>query len=1167
MQFLKKKKLSIKLLLLEHLNRTTLLNRTLVEAARTMLSPSKLPLFFWAEAIATACYTQNRSIIISTHDKTAYHIINDRKPSIKHLHIFGCICYLTRDGENLDKMKEKGDPRILVGYSTQSKGYRVYNKRTRLIVKSIHIRFDEIKEMLETSVSNDTSGLVPQQQKATDYDNSDPIPQLQNVSSSADAHVRSQQELDLLFGPLYDEFFTAGTSSVNKSSSTTNNSHQQDTQPTTNIQPTSEPSTPTYVDAGENNDNQAEEEHLQDDEFTNPFCTPVQEVAESSSHNIGNSYVYIFNQPQVSEYRWTKDHPLEQVRRNPSKLVQTRRQLATDPEMCMFALTEELHQFDRLQVWELVNKPFGKTVIKLKWLWKNKKDEDQTVIHNKARLVAKGYAQEEGIDFEESFAPMDVKTEFLNGPLKEEVYVAQPEGFVDPDHLKKAKYALEIRHKHGMEKGQSIGTPMATKPKLDADLGGNPVDQTDYRSKTGPLMYLTSSRPDIVQADCTTMSSVEAEYVALSASCAQVMWMRTQLQDYGLNYNNIPTEYQLADMFTKALPEDRFKYLVRRIGVTGQEDEVLKISTSVFVANFPDSFGAKDLWNTCKQYGVLDVDRLVNNLCTVRVRRHKLQANIPRGKVFWVRAKEVPGWILDFVEKNDKEEDSEVGSYEKVPNGEDVKNVEDLEGDSDGEIVPDTKFEEDFPNQKGKEDSVGQGHFKKSEVSKSDGSILQLIDDLVKVRETIGASVGNSGRIMCVWDPNMFKKKNSTVSDYFVMVKGDWMPNGKVVIMGDFNEVRNKSERFETLFNRHGADVFNRFISNVGLEEVPLEGCSFPWCHRSATKMSKLDRFLISDSLLCLCPNISSVTLDRYLSDHWPILMREIASYVYVRIFLQLLLTVDGFDKFIEDSWKDAPIIESNALVRMMKKLKYLKEKILQWCKKKKKKSLVFKVDFKNAYDSVRWDHLDDITRMFGFGEKWCMWIQSCLRSSRGSVIVNGIPTEEFQFYKGLKQGDPLSPFLFILVLESLHISFQRVVDVGLFKGIELALSLNLSHMFYADDAIFMGSKVGGCISRIQSWNETIERMACRLSNSKEGASSYEIYAISFFNGVDLSSKKSVWVKWKHALASKDKGGRGVSSLFALNKALMFKWVWRFITQGSSLWARLIKALHGDRLL
>nr|GEV63216.1 retrovirus-related Pol polyprotein from transposon TNT 1-94 [Tanacetum cinerariifolium] len=131
--------------------------------------------YILAEAIATACYTQNRSIIIPTNDKTAYHIINDRKPSIKHLYIFGCICYLTRDGENLDKMKEKGDPCILVGYSTQSKGYHVYNDRTRLIVESIHIRFDEIKEMSETSVANDTSGLVPQRQKASNYDNSDSV--------------------------------------------------------------------------------------------------------------------------------------------------------------------------------------------------------------------------------------------------------------------------------------------------------------------------------------------------------------------------------------------------------------------------------------------------------------------------------------------------------------------------------------------------------------------------------------------------------------------------------------------------------------------------------------------------------------------------------------------------------------------------------------------------------------------------------------------------------------------------------------------------------------------------------------------------------------------------------------------------------------------------------
>ncbi|GJU69433.1 retrovirus-related pol polyprotein from transposon TNT 1-94 [Tanacetum coccineum] len=793
-------------------------NRTLIEAARTMLSASKLPLSFWAEAVATACYTQNKSIIISTHGKTAYHIINDRKPSIKHLHIFGCICYITRDGENLDKIKEKGDPCVMVGYFTQSKGYRVYNKRTRLIVESIHIKFDEIKEMMsdhnssdlapqrqEMSVENVSSGLVPQGQKASDYDNSDPVPPRQNVVPLAEKTDSSQQGLEFLFSPLLEEYYN-----------------------------------PTHGLAEENNNDQAPNASFQEDEFINPFCTRVQEIGESSSRNIDNTDVHSF-QPQSHDYRWTRDHPLEQVRGNPTMPVQTRRQLATDPEMCMFALTvsivepknikeamadsawieamqDELHQFDRL---------------------KNKKDEDQIVIRNKARLVAKGYAQEEGIDFEESFAPvarleavrifvahaahksfpiyqMDVKTAFLNGPLKEEVYVAQPEGFVDPDHPEKvyllrkalyglkqaprawydelsnflmskgftkgtidptlfkikygedillvqiyvddiifgstnpkyskrfeklmhsrfemslmgemkfflglqihqspkgifinqAKYALEILKKHNMDNCHSIGTPLATKPKLDVDLSGEPVDQSDYRSKIGSLMYLTSSRPDLVQAvcycaryqarptqkhlkevkrifkylkgtinmglwypkdsgfeltafsdadhagcldtrkstsggiqflgdklvswmskkqNCTAMSSAEAEYVALSASCAQVMWMRTHLKDYGFNYNKIPlycdsqssiaiscnpvqhlrtkhihtryhfiketvgkigiselifcqTEYQLADMFTKALPEDRFKYLVRRIGMRCLTPEELEVLTNV----------------------------------------------------------------------------------------------------------------------------------------------------------------------------------------------------------------------------------------------------------------------------------------------------------------------------------------------------------------------------------------------------------------------------------------------------------------------------------------------------------------------------------------------------------------------------------------------------------
>ncbi|GKA93021.1 retrovirus-related pol polyprotein from transposon TNT 1-94 [Tanacetum coccineum] len=344
-------------------------------------------------------------------------------------------------------MKEKGDPCILVGYSTQSKGYRVYKKRTRLIVESIHINFDEIKELLKANEPS-SSTLVP------------------NVSPPADINVPLIQELEFLFSHLFKEYFTAGNQSVSTSSSLSNNSKQQDTQPIIVIQPTTEPITPTTnVNVEENNNDQAVDAHVDENEFYNIFSTP------------------------------TKNHLLEQVRRNPSKPGQTRRQLATYPEMCMFALTvstaepknikeamadsawfeamqDELHQFDRLQVWELVDKPFGKKVIKLKWLWKNKKDEDQT-----------------------------------------------------------AKYALKILKKHGMDKCESLGTPLATKPKLDADLSGKPVDQSNYRSMIGSLMYLKSSR----------------------------------------------TKYQLVDMFTKALPENRFQYLVKRIGMRCLTPPELKV--------------------------------------------------------------------------------------------------------------------------------------------------------------------------------------------------------------------------------------------------------------------------------------------------------------------------------------------------------------------------------------------------------------------------------------------------------------------------------------------------------------------------------------------------------------------------------------------------------------
>nr|GEY84679.1 hypothetical protein [Tanacetum cinerariifolium] len=441
-------------------------NRTLVEAARTMLSTAKVPLFFWAEAIATACFTQNRSLVIPRHEKTPYYIINDWKPSVKFFHIFGSLCYIVRDGENLNKMKEKGDECIFVGSDPAPKCQRM----------------------------------------ALKHDSLSPGTLCQDNVTQADRTVTTSNELDLLFSPMFDELLNGSSKLVSKSfvvsTADATNQHQQHTIPLnthTTPAPTCQVLTQVPTVASTENMNQAEivkeYAHVENDEFINIFCTPVQDQGETSSRHVDSSNMHTFYQHHPSKHRWTKDHPLEQVIGNPSQSVRIRRQLESDGEMCMFTLIvsrakpknikeamadsawiesmqEELHQFNRLEVWELVDRTLCKNVINMKWLWKNKRDEENTVIRNKSRLVAKGYAQKEGVDFKESFAPvarleavrlfityvahkyfivyqMDVKTAFLYGPLKKEVYVNQPDGFVDPYHpnkvyrLKKALYGLK----------------------------------------------------------------------------------------------------------------------------------------------------------------------------------------------------------------------------------------------------------------------------------------------------------------------------------------------------------------------------------------------------------------------------------------------------------------------------------------------------------------------------------------------------------------------------------------------------------------------------------------------------------------------------------------------------------------------------------------------------
>ncbi|GJX99397.1 retrovirus-related pol polyprotein from transposon TNT 1-94 [Tanacetum coccineum] len=546
-------------------------NRTLVEAARTMLIFSRLPEFLWAEAVATACFTQNRSIINTRHNKTPYELLRGRKPNVEYFHVFGSLCYPTNDRDDLGKMKPKADIGVFIGYSETSRGFRIYNRRTKRIMETIHVKFDEL-----TAIASEHDCLEPELQRFNNQNSSDDL-----------MNTPSKEDLDNLFGPMFEDYFEQ------KSSDTTINSaaqptHDQEDSPSTSSIIVDTHEAPPVVTTS---DEQTSPISLQEsDEFNQedsadfdgntqfvPYDSLNHEEIESSTTNLEPSNVQNFHQVQPSTHIWTKDHPLDQVIGDPSKPVMTRQRLHTDSEVCMYALTvstiepknikeamadhswiesmqDELNQFERLQVWELVPRPEGKNVIALKWLWKNKCDANNIVVRNKTRLVAKGYKQEEGIDFEESFAPvarleavrmfiafathmnitifqMDDKTAFSQWfLLKKESYgQTNLKGFIDSENSLNTSYRACV---------SLSATPMATE-RLDANLQGTPTDQTTYRRMIGGLMYLTASRPDIAfatfvcaryQARPTVKHLKEMlpmqklKMFQLSACCAQVIW-------------------------------------------------------------------------------------------------------------------------------------------------------------------------------------------------------------------------------------------------------------------------------------------------------------------------------------------------------------------------------------------------------------------------------------------------------------------------------------------------------------------------------------------------------------------------------------------------------------------------------------------------------------------
>nr|GEZ97291.1 RNA-directed DNA polymerase, eukaryota [Tanacetum cinerariifolium] len=489
-----------------------------------------------------------------------------------------------------------------------------------------------------------------------------------------------------------------------------------------------------------------------------------------------------------------------------------------------------------------------------------------------------------------------------------------------------------------------------------------------------------------------------------------------------------------------------------------------------------------------------------------------------------------------------------------------------------------------------------------------------------------------------------------------IRVNGHEQKKGGSILEVLDDMIKMHGDRMGSVFNVQGANEFNNFISNSGLVEVQLEGYSFTWSHPSATKMSKLDRFLVTEGLVSLFPHISSRCLDRHLSDHRPILLREVITDYGATPFRMYhsWFSLHGFEQMVTHTWNSIVLDDRNGMACFKKKMQFLKREIRVWVMDQKHKqsgrikkiksklsdidkflgqggvndeillsrmdllkqmqdikssdardcmqkakiqwaiegdehskffhgiinrkranlaikgvmvdgewiddpsrvkeefrshfatrfqapgvnrsrlnfrfpnrlnpdqvaklenlitrdeirnavwacgenkspgpdgftfeffrkfwniiesdlcvaiewffdhssfrkgcnssfvaliskthdpkfAMVFKVDFAKAYDSIRYDYLDDVLRSFGFGSKWCSWISGSLISGMASILINGSSTSEFQFHYGLKQGDPLAPYLFILITESLHLSFSRAVDAGISRVSRLILLL-----------------------------------------------------------------------------------------------------------------------------
>nr|GEV34813.1 retrovirus-related Pol polyprotein from transposon TNT 1-94 [Tanacetum cinerariifolium] len=534
-------------------------------------------------------------------------------------------------------------------------GKRVYNRRSKKIIETMNVSFDELSAMsfeqrsLKPELQSMTSGQISSGLDLTyalstitaqqpsegeldllfeamydDYIGGQPSatartvsaaqePQVHQTSTASTSQQPSEGKLDLLFEAMYDDYIGGQPSATARTVSAAQEPqvHQTSTASTSIADTAPTPTNSSSLATNFPNTLQdidelyLQQHHVQ--QQGNQAHLQSTTIADNVPNALfdGNTFVNPFAIPSTSAAESSSSHNVDPLNMHTN-------QLRSDGDMCMYALSvstmelknvkeamtypawihsiqEELVQFKRLDVWVLVPAPENISPLTLKWLFKNKHDKEQTVIQNKSCLVVKGYRQKEGIDFEESFAlvarmeairifltyaahksfsvfQIDVKTAFLHGSLKEDVYMCQPEGFIDadhPSHVYKLKKAL-----HGLKQA-----PRAWYDKLSTFLLQNHF----FKGTIDPTLFIRRFHDDILVVQDSGFELTgfsDAGYAGCkdtfksTSDGAQFLGEKLEHVEKGtIELYFVKTDYQLADLFTKALLADRFNYLVRLLGM------------------------------------------------------------------------------------------------------------------------------------------------------------------------------------------------------------------------------------------------------------------------------------------------------------------------------------------------------------------------------------------------------------------------------------------------------------------------------------------------------------------------------------------------------------------------------------------------------------------------